>query len=392
MSAVGIIAEFNPLHSGHKAVIDAASNNGKNTVISVISGNFVQRGDTAVIPKHKRAEAALKCGVDLVAELPVCWSMSTAQNFALGGVSQLIGIGCDEIMFGSECGDIELLTETADILASPDFSCALAEELKKGITFAKAREKAAEKLGADAVVLSNPNDNLGIEYISAAKKLGSTIKFRCIKRIGAPHDSDELYESAVSASFLRAKIMEGNFGFAEKYMPPEIRGILQKDIISDITKIENAILCSLRQLTKEDFKKISDLSEGLENKIFFSSRVAVSLEELYNMIKSKRYTLARIRRLVLSAFLNIDSTFFLKSPPYIRILGLSDRGAEHLSGIKTSVPIITKGTQIRELDSACQKVFETESRATDIYALTLGKPQPTGIEFTSKFLKKECLF
>ncbi len=391
MSAVGIIAEFNPLHSGHKAVIDAASKDGS-TVISVISGNFVQRGDTAIIPKTKRAEAALKCGVDLVAELPVCWSMSTAQNFALGGVSQLIGLGCDEILFGSESDDIELLTETADILASPDFSVLLAEELKKGITFAKAREKAAEKLGADADILSNPNDNLGIEYILAAKKLGSSIGFRTIKRIGAPHDSDELYEGAVSASLLRTKIKEGNFGFAEKYMPPEIRGLLQKDVISDINKIENAILCTLRQLTKEDLKKIPDLSEGLENKIFFSSRVAVSLEELYNMIKSKRYTLARIRRLVLSAFLGIDNSFFLKAPPYVRVLGLSDKGAEHLSVIKASLPIITKSTQIKELDSDCQKVFETESRATDLYALSLGNPQPSGAEFTSKFLKKECLF
>ena len=390
MSTVGIIAEFNPLHSGHKLIIDAAKAE-NNTVISVISSNFVQRGDTAIIPKQKRAEAALRSGVDLVAELPVYWSMSTAQNFALGGVAQLAALGCDEIIFGSECGDIEALKKTADIITSSQFSELLSEELCKGITFAAARQNTAEKLGADAQILSSPNNNLGIEYICAAKRLGCDIDFNTVKRQGAPHDSDQIHNTAVSASLIRAKILEGNFGFAEKYMPVEIRGLLKKEIISDIKKLENVILADLRRKTKDDLINLPDLSEGIENKIIFSSRVAVSLEELYNMIKSKRYTMARIRRLVLSAFLGLDNSFFLKAPPYVRVLGFSENGASHLGKLNASVPIITKASQIKELDENCNKVFETESRATDLYALSLGSPVGCGTEFTTKFLKKECL-
>jgi len=390
MSTVGIIAEFNPLHNGHKLLIDAAKAE-NNTVICVISGNFVQRGDTAIIPKNKRAEAALRAGVDLVAELPVYWSMSTAQNFALGGVSQLLNLGCDEIIFGSECGEIDKLENIAEILMSSEYKTFLSEELKKGITFAVARQNAVKALNADYEILSNPNNNLGIEYICAAKTLNSKIKFKTIKRIGAPHDSEEIHKNAVSASLLRNKILEGNYGFAEKYMPIELRGLIQKNIVSDISNIEKVILADLRRKTKEELRRLPDISEGIENKIYFSSRVAVSLEELYNMIKSKRYTSARIRRLVLSAFLCLDSSFFMKPPPYVRVLGFGQKGAEQLGRINSKIPIVTKASQIKELDDCCKKIFETESRATDLYALSLGSPIGCGTEFTSKLLKKECL-
>ena len=140
MAVVGIIAEFNPFHTGHKYLLDAAKKKG--TVVCALSGNFVQRGDVAFSEKRKRAEAALLCGADLVATLPVCWSMSTAQNFALGGVSVLKECGCDTIMFGSECGNVDTLLETADVLESEAFKEELGKELKKGITFAAARQKA----------------------------------------------------------------------------------------------------------------------------------------------------------------------------------------------------------------------------------------------------------
>ena len=148
MAIIGIIAEFNPLHSGHKMLIDKAKEGG-NTVVCAISGNFVQRGDISVVSKQKRAEMALKCGADIVAEIPVLWSMSTAQNFALAGVWQLYNLNCEEIIFGSECGDIEALTRAADILLSDKFSAIVSEKIKSGVTFAAAREDAAKELGID---------------------------------------------------------------------------------------------------------------------------------------------------------------------------------------------------------------------------------------------------
>ena len=268
MALVGIIAEFNPLHSGHKLLIDTAKKGG-NTVAVVISGNFVQRGDTAIIPKIKRAEAALICGADIVVELPVLWSMSTAQNFALGGVAQLHALGCDQIIFGSECGDIERLKKTADILLSDEFSSIVKEEIKNGVTFASARQKAAIALGADESILNSPNDNLGLEYIMAAKTLNLDIDFNCIKRKGAMHDSEQISDNLVSSSFIRGKLKDNDLGYAERFMPIALRGFIGPDSVSDINRIETAILAILRQKTIEDFKNLPDISEGIENKLFF---------------------------------------------------------------------------------------------------------------------------
>ncbi len=389
MSLCGIIAEFNPLHKGHKYLIDAAHEE-FDTVACVISGNFVQRGDTAVISKFKRAEAALKCGVDIVAELPVPWSMSTAQNFALGGVSQLMALGCECIIFGSECGDITALKRVADILEDPLFPKFLSEELQNGITFALARENAAKRLGLCNDILSTPNDTLAIEYITAARQLGYTGEFRCIKRIGAAHDSKENNPHAVSASMIREHLINGDLGFAERFMPAELRGFLRKEMISDIRNIESGILSILRSKPQKEFALLPDISEGLENKLYFSVRVAKSFEELCNITKTKRYSLARIRRLVLSAYLGIDNSFFKKRPPYVRILGFNSNGSNILANIRqTEIPIVTRVGDLKKAEGFTAKVFETECRATDLYSLSLFTPQECGAEYTSKFLKTE---
>lgn len=390
MSAVGIIAEFNPLHSGHKHIIDYAHTLG-DTVVCVISGNFVQRGDVAIISKQQRAKSALLCGADIVCEMPVLWSMSTTQNFALAGVWQLYNMGCDKIVFGSESGDISALKKAADVLSGDGFFKAAAEKAKSGVTFAVAREQAAAELGVDISLLQNANDNLGIEYISAAKKLNLPIEFHCIKRLGAMHDSREIVGGFVSASLIREELLKGNIGYVERFMPREVRGIIQPEQIADISRLENAVLCSLRTKTPQELKNLPDISEGLENKIYFSARVATSLDELYNMIKTKRYTMARIRRLVLSAFLNFDGNFFMTTPPYVRLLGFSPQGAAHLKKPQGIIPVITRASQIKELEKDSRQVFETECRATDIYALCLGKPLECGTEQKMKMLKTEEL-
>ena len=390
MSAVGIIAEFNPLHSGHKHIIDYAHTLG-DTVVCVISGNFVQRGDAAIISKQQRAKSALLCGADIVCEMPVLWSMSTTQNFALAGVWQLYNMGCEKIVFGSECGDISALKKAADVLSGDGFFKAAAEKAKSGVTFAVAREQAAAELGVDISLLQNANDNLGIEYISAAKKLNLPIEFHCLKRLGAMHDSREIVGGFVSASLIREELLKGNIGYVERFMPREVRGIIQPEQIADISRLENAVLCNLRTKTPQELKNLPDISEGLENKIYFSARVATSLDELYNMIKTKRYTMARIRRLVLSAFLNFDGKFFMRTPPYVRLLGFSPQGTAHLKKPQGIIPVITRASQIKELEKDSRQVFETECRATDIYALCLGKPLECGTEQKMKMLKTEEL-
>lgn len=386
MSKIGIIAEFNPLHSGHEYLIKEAKKLG--TVVCVISGNFVQRGDTAICDKGIRAMSALKAGADVVIELPVLWSMSTAQNFALGGISALMYSGCDTVIFGSECGNIEKLKKTADILLSNEFSQKLKEYQDKNITFAAARQKCAEDLGAPNGILEEPNNNLGLEYIIAAKKLGFNCEFKTISRKGAKHDSLKVDEF-VSASLLREKLKENDFEFCKKYINPNILSLLSNDNISDISKIDTAILSVLRTKTKEDFASLPDISEGLENKIFSASRVATNLKMLYNEVKVKRYTEARIRRLVLSAFLGFDNSFFMKPLPYIRILGFSNKGEKFLKeNIRNSpVPIISRLADTEKLTADTKKVFEAECRATDLYALSLNNPLPCGLEYKRKIIK-----
>ena len=390
MSCVGIIAEFNPLHTGHKRLIDHAKTLG-NTVVCAISGNFVQRGDVAILSKSQRAKFALMCGADIVAEIPVLWSMSTAQNFALGGVWQLYNLGCDKIVFGSECGDINQLIEAANILNSDGFFDKVTQKAKSGITFAVAREMVASEMGVDFTLLRGANNNLGIEYILAAKKLNLPIEFATIKRVGAGHDSSEIDLGFVSSSFIRTELLKGNIGYTERFMPREIRGVITEENIADICRLENAILYALRTKSIEDLKSIPDISEGLENKIYFSARVATNLDELYNMIKTKRYTLARIRRLVLAAFLGFDNRFFMTTPPYVKVLGFSNTGLEHLKTPQGIIPIITRALQIKQLDIDAQDIFETECRATDIYNLCLGVPLECGTEQRMKILKKEEL-
>lgn len=388
MSGIGIIAEFNPLHKGHEYLIKKAK--GQGTVICVISGNFVQRGDTAIAEKRIRALAALKCGADVVLELPVLWSMSTAQNFALGGVSALKYAGCNKIMFGSECADIKKLYKAADILSSAEFSSLVCEKLKTGVTFAAARQSAAEELGAESGILAGANNNLGIEYILAAKALDYKVEFETVKRIGAEHDSMQ-EDEFVSASLLRQKLKDKDYDFCKKHMPENVINLFTPDTVSDISRIERAILAVLRTKKLQELSRLPDLSEGVENKLLSAIRLATGLEELYNTMKVKRYTLARIRRLTLSAFIGADNSFFMKPLPYLRILGFNKSGEmfikEKLSN--SPVPVINRAADINKLDNAAKCVFETECRATDLYSLSLPVPFECGLEYTSKIIKTE---
>ncbi len=390
MARIGIIAEFNPLHLGHKYLIQEAKKLGQ--VVTVISSNFVQRGDTAIFEKRTRAKMALNCGADLVLEMPVCYSMSTAQNFALHGVWALKAAGCDCLMFGSETGEIEPLLKTAEVLLSEDFSKKIAKKLKSGVTFAVARQSVAEECGAPTGILQGANNNLAIEYIVAAKNIGANFNFLTVKRRGSGHDSSTTDSGFASASLIREKLYLGDVEFAKKYMPKEAFDLINPEEISKIVNIETAIIANLRTKSIEDLKKLPDISEGVENKLFSSIRVATSLTDVYNNIKSKRYTLARIRRMVLSAFLGVDNSFFMQKPEYVRVLGFNKTGEEIISVCrkKSEIPIVLKATEIKELSEKAQKMFSLENKATDLYLLSLNKPQECGLEYKANLIKTEC--
>ena len=389
MSVTGIIAEFNPLHTGHALLLKKAKERG--TAVAVISGNFVQRGDLAIVEKRVRARAALLCGADLVLELPVAYSMSTAQNFALGGVAALKAAGCDSLLFGSESGDITGLKAACEILKTKEYSEKLNAYLTTGMTFAAARERAACDSGLKSGVLSGANNNLAVEYMTAAGNIGADFEFVTVKRQGAGHDSPEASGGYASASLLRERLLSGDYDFCKSYIPENIFPLFAPYNIADIRRIEGAVLAVLRTRTLSELKALPDMSEGLENKLFSSIRVATDLYNMYNRVKVKRYTLARIRRLALSAFIGLDGTFFMKQPPYIRVLGFNERGAALLkrSSRSSAVPLVTRVSEIKKLPETAHKLFEAECRATDLFALALPEIAPCGLEYTAKIIKTE---
>ena len=386
MSIAGIIAEFNPLHNGHKYLINKAKPDG-NVVVCTISGNFVQRGDCAILPKNERAKCALLAGADIIAEIPSAWSLSTAQNFALAGVSQLSALGIDCLYFGSECGDEELLCKISDATNTPEYNSYIKENLNSGKTFAKLREEAVEQIiGKDASILSNPNDALAVEYINATKRLNLDIKFKAVKRQGAGHNDIVSSDGYSSSTLLRNALRNHDIDYVEKFVPNEVFDLIIKSPKADIKRLEVAVLARIKQLSLDEIKKLPDISEGLDNLLYKSIKYCYSLDDLYDSLKSKRYTLARIRRIILYAFLGIDESSFLKEPPYVRLLGFTDAGAKSLPSTARK-PIVTKVSQIMELDDVSKRVFKQENRISEVYSLSLDNPADFVSEYKFKLIR-----
>lgn len=401
MKIAGIIAEYNPFHNGHKYHISQVKQHGVTHIVAVMSGNFVQRGDVAITYKHVRAHMALLNGVDLVVELPTPWAMSTAQNFALGAVSVLKALEViDLLAFGCECGDSKLLESAADALESPLIKNNLVENLSLGKSFATARQLAVEKAFGKEVaeVLASPNNTLAVEYIQAIKKLNADFDILAVTRQGSGHDQPAIKgENRASASYIRNLIKNKKYSEAFKYLPQSCVNIIKRELdvgnIADIKKLEHAILAKLRTLSRQDFETLPDISEGLHNRIYTAVQDAVGLEQLYDSIKTKRYSHARIRRLILSAFLGIDNRHFLKPVPYIRVLALNDKGRDILRMAKqmSNIPIIMRTKEFKSLGEDTYRLFELENTATNLYSLSTDIIKPCGSEYTSKvfYIKKE---
>lgn len=390
MLIAGIVSEYNPFHLGHAELISRTRLNGATHVVAVMSGNFVQRGEPAALSKWARARQALQNGVDLVIELPLPWALSGAEKFAFGGTALLDAAGVDMLSFGSECGNIEKLQSAAQALTSPGLGEAIRYELKSGSTFAGARQKAIGSLFGQemAQLLRNPNNILGIEYLKALNGLHSELTPFTIKRVGSAHDALTYEGKIASASHIRGLIRNGdNFS---SMIPETAEEIVRKEIAlgnapASITAAERAILAKLRIMSRSEFAELPDISEGLENRVYMAARKATSLDEVYTLIKSKRYTHARIRRIVLSAFLGINSSMNLGIPPYLRVLGFNKNGIEVMHEIKSTsrLPIITNSSDIISLDNKAKNMFELECRSTDLFALCTPQIAPCGLDMTT---------
>lgn len=382
MNICGIVCEYNPFHNGHKYHIEQTKEKfGATHIIAVMSGNFTQRGDVAIIDKYKRAETALKNGVDLVIELPVAYALASAEQFAQGAVYLLNALGCvNLISFGSESGDIKLLRETAGAVYYAMESEEFNKLLKNGLAYPAALQKAIEKYYTDDVTeaLTSPNNTLAIEYLKALDSLASPIQPVTIKRTVAEHDSEiKNPDQIVSASQLRKMIIEGKDIFN---LAPES----DFSNTASILNIENAILSKLRFMSKSEIEKTPNAVLGLENRIFRAVQVSTSLNELYFLIKTKRYTLARIRRIVMSAFLGITKNDLKNNPSYVRILGMNNKGKEILAAANCELPINTSLSQLEKTSDNAKKQAKLEARCDSQYALALNKKERCGLDYTSK--------
>lgn len=404
---LGIIGEYNPFHNGHLYhIAKSKEETGAQYVVCVISGNFVQRGDTSIINKWAKAKMALEGGADLVIELPTIYSISSAENFAEGAIKILNSLKIvDTISFGMEANDVSILNNIANVLyAEPkEYTTMLAHELQKGNSFPKARENALLMYLNDikkyANVLSGSNNILGIEYLKALKRTKSNITPVGIKREKVLYKDQYMVDEFASATAIRRMLMTRQFDDVRKSIPKTSYKILGEELkqgnyVLDLFKFEKEILYQLRKMTVEEIKKLPDVSEGLENSIKNAADSCNSLNELINIVKSKRFTQTRIMRILLYTLLEIDKKQMETSRkiiPYTRVLGMNEKGKQLISEITKANQKINIVTSVKKYmddnnNKNLKEMLQKDIFATNVYTLGYEKDSWANLDYTNKII------
>lgn len=403
---LGIVSEYNPFHNGHLHHLNYSKEITKSTFsIAVMSGNFTQRGDTALVNKWTRTEMALKSGIDLVIELPTVYATSSAENFAEGAIKILNSLGIvDYVSFGSEIGDIQPLNEVAEILYKEpkEFSSLITRQLKSGLSYPKARELAISMYFGSSKkfteILENPNNVLAIEYLKALKKYKSSIVPLTIKRDYSDYNSKKIRNGIASSTAIRTMIE--NKKNIHYVVPFETYELMEEQInlghiIPNLTVFEKQIIYNLRKMSLQEIACLPDVSEGLEYRIKEAVNISNNLETLISHIKTKRYTLTRIQRILLHSLLGIttkDINSSKKAVPYIRVLGFNKHGKRIISAIAANNPnlkIIVSLKKFMENNSnnTLRNMISKDILATNIY--TLGYKSNDGVanlDYTHKII------
>lgn len=395
MRVAGIIAEYNPLHNGHVYHMERTREVTKcDYIIVVMSGDYVQRGEPAIADKYTRAQWALLAGADLVLELPTVCAISSAERFAAGGVRVLAGTGVlDCLCFGSETPDTEVLIKAAEALRDepPAFRAALKEQLSLGKSYPRARYDALEACGAPKALLkalSTPNSILGMEYVRFLQQYAPQAQPVAIHRVGAGYNDTALSGTFSSATAIREALCSCNES-AYEGMPMYVGGYFKLGDIRCVNLLdaEPLMLYALRMMSAEDMKSLPDVQEGFENVLYRASREAKSTAELLTVLKSKRYTLARCKRICACALLGIKKplahSVFEEDALYLRVLGFKRTARSLVSAIanKRTLPLIMRRADTVALPPSAQAILETDIRAHDVYAL-LAKQETPQRDFT----------
>ncbi len=378
MEAVGVVAEYNPFHKGHALHLARswAAAGEDAAVVCVMSGDFVQRGEAAIFDKAARAEAACRCGADLVVELPLPWAISSAEGFARGSVSLLGALGCTALSFGSESGDLEALEQVAYELVSPSLQARIREKLAadETLSYAAARQRVvADRLdGERAALLEKPNNILAVEYLKALYELHLELRPIAVRREGSAHDGEG--GALRSASELRKQLRAGKDLRGE--VPDEAYEVYSRQLrlgkaLSDQKTIETASLSRLRALDAKTFDNLPDARDGLGARLYHAARSEPTLNAVLAASGTKRYALSRIRRMLCCAVLGVTAEDASGLPPYARVLAATGRGCELLREAERrgAIPILSKSAAVKELSPESRRVFELGSRAHDFWVL-----------------------
>jgi predicted nucleotidyltransferase len=418
MKVLGIIAEYNPFHNGHLYHLEESKKlSSADYTVCVMSGNFIQRGEPAILDKWARTEMALLSGVDLVIELPVVYAMSSAEFFAYGAVKILDSLGVvDSICFGSETGSIYMLNKIADVLYNEpeDYKLKLKLYLAKGLSYPSAREAALKQYFSNITpiyehishLMNASNSILGIEYLKAIKRIKSSIVPLTIKRIKNEYNSQEITGNISSATAIRKHVFHCSQQRSclnlSQVLPASSLAVLQREFECGrgpvfSKKFEDIIIYSLRKMSTEQIRNLPYVSEGLENRIKDAARSSGSLEDIIEKVITKRYTRTRIQRSIFSILTGLTADEFnlfnkYGGPQYIRVLGFNPKGRELLSvaNKRASLPIIVKTANFKNsCNPLVRRMIEIESFSTGTYVLGFNSPmlRKSGQEFTRNIVK-----
>ena len=403
---LAVIGEFNPFHNGHFYHLTKAKKIVKpDFTVAIMSGNFTQRGDTAILDKWTRAEIAIRNGFDLVIELPTIYAISSAENFAEGAIKILNTLGfVDYLAFGSEIGEIEPIENVASVLFKEpkELSALINRELRSGLSYPKARELALSMyFGTSKIhsaILQEPNNILGVEYLKALKKYKSEITPITFKRKNSDYHSKTISFGIASATAIRGFLNDKDK--LKEVLPKSSFDLLRKKIktgeyVKGLEIFEKEIIYILRRMTITEISNLPDVTEGLENRIKTAAHEAQNLNDLITKIKSKRFTQTRIQRILVYALLNVtkkDMVASQKATPYIRILGFNEYGKRIISTIAKTNPKAKLVVSFKKFvesnnDNNLNTLISKDILATNIYTLGYKKNGEANLDYTHKIVE-----